>query len=281
MFSFNCKGTLIECKEPVTMGILNVTPDSFFAASRSNSVDGVLSRAESMISEGVFIIDVGGQSTRPGSVQVDADEELKRVLPAIQALQKRFPELLLSIDTFYAKVAKEAIAAGAAIINDVSAGTIDAHLFETVATLQVPYVLTHMQGKPSTMQHAPTYDNVTLEVFDFLNRKSAELVKLGVMDIILDPGFGFGKTTAHNYQLLREMNFFSQLEKPLLIGVSRKGMIYKPLAINAEEALNGTTAVHMMALMNGANILRVHDVKAAQQAIQLFKLYHNKDTTTQ
>lgn len=255
------------------MGIINATPDSFYTGSRANGVDEILMRAESMIREGAVILDIGGQSTRPGSGQVGEEEELKRVLPAIEAICRNFPGQIVSVDTFYSKVAREAVHAGAGMVNDVSAGSIDEGLLPAVATLQVPYVLMHMLGKPQTMQNAPVYKNVTLDVFDFLHFKMAELQQLGIRDVILDPGFGFGKTATHNFQLLRELAFFQQLNRPVMAGLSRKATIYKTLGIAAEEALNGTTVLHTMALLNGANILRVHDAKEAMQAIKLFTEY--------
>lgn len=273
MFTINCKAKLLEIDEPIVMGIINTTPDSFYPGSRTNLLDDVLLRAEKMISEGATILDVGGQSTRPNSEQVSAEEELKRVLPAIEVIHKKFPDQIISVDTFYSAVVKEAVNAGAAIVNDVSAGTMDPDLISTVAELRVPYVLMHMLGKPQTMQQNPEYKNVTLDVFDFLNFKIAELTKLGMHDIIVDVGFGFGKKGAHNFQLLRELSFFQQLNKPVMVGLSRKATVYKTLGITAEEALNGTTVMHTMALLNGANILRVHDVKEAVQAIKLFMAY--------
>lgn len=273
MFTLNCKGKLLVIEEPIVMGIINTTPDSFYQGSRTNLIDDILFRAEKMISEGATILDIGGQSTRPKSEQVSDDEELKRVLPAIDAIHKKFPEQIISIDTFYSTVAKNAVDAGASIINDVSAGTMDAGLLSTAAQLKAPYVLMHMLGKPQTMQQSPEYKNVTLQVFDFLNFKIAELTALGIHDIIVDIGFGFGKTTAHNFQLLRELSFFRQLNRPVMAGLSRKASIYKTLGITAEEALNGTTVMHTLALLNGANILRVHDVKEAIQAIRLFEAY--------
>lgn len=273
MFTLNCKGRLLVIDQPIVMGIINTTPDSFYSRSRTTIIDEILFRAEQMIIDGAELLDIGGQSTRPKSEQISADEELNRVLPAIEAIHKRFPRQIISVDTFYSKVARESVGAGASIVNDVSAGSIDADLICIVAELKVPYVLMHMLGKPKTMQQNPEYKNVTLEVFDFLNFKIAELVKLGINDIIVDIGFGFGKTYHHNFQLVRELSFFKQLNKPVMIGLSRKATIYKTLDISAEEALNGTTVMHTMALLNGANILRVHDVKEATQAIKLFMQY--------
>jgi len=277
MFTLNCKGRLLVIDHPIVMGIINVTPDSFYRGSRTNELDDVLFRADKMIEEGATILDIGGQSTRPKSTQISVDEELKRVLPAIEAIHKKFPQTIISIDTFYSKVASEAVSAGASIVNDVSAGTIDSALMSTVAQLKVPYVLMHMLGNPQTMQQSPYYKNVTLDVFDFLSFKIAEIKKAGIDDIIVDVGFGFGKTSTHNFQLLRELSFFKQLNKPIMVGLSRKATIYKTLGITAEEALNGTTVMHTIALLNGATILRVHDVRAATEAVKLFTAYKKEE----
>jgi dihydropteroate synthase len=273
MFTLNCKGRLLIIDEPIVMGILNLTPDSFYSGSRIDSVEDVLLRAEEMIKQGAAILDMGGQSTRPRSEQISANEELDRVLPAVEAIHKRFPEQIISIDTFYASVAKAAVKAGASIVNDVSAGTIDEGLAGTVAEMRVPYVLMHMKGSPQNMQENPQYENVALEVFDFLNSRLAELVKAGIHDIIVDPGFGFGKTADHNFRLLQELSWLTQLERPLMVGVSRKASIYRTLGITAAEALNGSTVMHTIALMNGANILRVHDVKEAVEAVKLYSTF--------
>jgi dihydropteroate synthase len=259
----------VVIKEPVVMGIINTTPDSFYSGSRISYGDAALQKAEQMLTEGALILDIGGQSTRPGSIRIEKEEELKRVVPVIEAIHKRFPEALISIDTFYAKVAREAVNAGAGIINDVSGGNLDPDLLPTVAELKVPYVLMHMPGTPQTMQEQATYHQVTLEVFDYLNFTIQKLHERGISDIIVDPGFGFGKTTQYNFQLLDELSFFKKLQKPLLVGLSRKASIYKTLHIRAEEALNGTTVMNTVALMNGAHILRVHDVKEAVEAVRL------------
>jgi len=271
MFTLNCKGRLLVIDDAIVMGIINTTPDSFYSGSRTGKTDEVLFRAEKMLNDGAAILDVGGQSTRPGSEQVGAAEELRRVIPAIEAIVKNFPDAIISVDTFYASVLKEAVAAGVGIANDVSAGSIDEELIPTVAQLKVPYVLMHMKGHPQTMQLNPTYQNVVTEVFDSLNFKIAELIKAGINDIIIDPGFGFGKTFQHNFQLLKNLSYFQQLKKPLMVGLSRKATVYKTLKTTAEQALNGTTVLHTIALLNGANILRVHDVKEAVEAIKLVK----------
>lgn len=275
MFTLNCKGRLFLIDKPVVMGILNATPDSFFTDSRVATTDGLLRKAESMITDGATILDIGGQSTRPGSERVTESEELRRVLPAMDAVHRRFPEQMISVDTFYSGVAAEAVAAGACIVNDVSAGSIDAAMIQTVASLGVPYVLTHMQGDPQTMQWAPKYNNVVTDVFDALSFKLAELTATGIKDVIVDPGFGFGKTIKHNFALLRNLSYFAQLERPVMVGLSRKGTVYKTLGVTADEALNGSTVLHTIALLNGAFLLRVHDVKEATQAVTLLQEYNS------
>ncbi|HEX2627389.1 MAG TPA: dihydropteroate synthase, partial [Chitinophagaceae bacterium] len=245
---------------------------SFYAGSRHSGgqvIDSILQQAEQMIDEGASIIDIGGQSTRPGSEKIGPDEELLRVIEPIAAIRQRFPDIFISIDTYYARVATEAVAAGASIINDISAGSIDPDLLPAVASLQVPYILMHMKGTPQTMQQHPTYENVTREVLDFLLHKRIVLREAGIHDIIIDPGFGFGKTIQHNFQLLHELDAFHVIDAPLLLGISRKSTIYKTLGITANEALNGTTVLNTIGLLKGANILRVHDVKEAVEAVRL------------
>ena len=273
MFTLNCRGRLLVIDQPIVMGILNTTPDSFYPGSRVQAEAALLKKAEEMIADGVSILDIGGQSTRPGSERVSPEEERQRVIPAIEKIHRLFPDTIISVDTFYADVAQEAVYAGAAIVNDVSAGTIDHQLLPTVAKLKVSYVLMHMKGDPQTMQQNPQYGNVTLDVFDTLSFKLKELQQQGINDILIDPGFGFGKTYRHNFQLLRELSFFQQLQKPVVVGLSRKGTVYKTLNTTADKALNGTTVVHTMALLNGASVLRVHDVKEAREAIQLYLAY--------
>jgi dihydropteroate synthase len=270
-FTLNCRGRLIELKEPAVMGILNVTPDSFFAGSRVQQEADLLRRAEAMLLDGALFLDIGGQSTRPGSTRVDEEEELHRVLPAIEALQRNFPLAHLAIDSFYTRVVRAAVEAGAVLVNDVSGGTLDPELIPTVAALQVPYVLMHLKGDPQTMQQEARYDNVVTEVFDALARRRRELVEAGIRDIIIDPGFGFAKTIAHNFRLLQQLSYFHQLGCPLLVGLSRKATVYRTLEITAEEALNGSTVLHTIALQNGAQLLRVHDVRAATEAIRLHR----------
>jgi dihydropteroate synthase len=269
MFTLNCKGSILSIVDPIVMGIINTTPDSFFAGSRATETDAVLSVAEKMIAEGATILDVGGQSTRPGSEKISADEEKLRVIPAIVAISSRFPGQVISIDSFYASVVKEAVDAGASIVNDVSAGTMDAGMLPLVAKQKIPYVLMHMRGNPQNMQSNTSYTNVTLDVFDSLNKKLHQLIELGINDVIIDPGFGFAKTIEQNFTILQQLEFFTRLERPLLVGLSRKATVYKTLDILPAEALNGTTVLHTIALLNGANILRVHDVRAAMEAIKL------------
>lgn len=276
MFTLNCKGRLLVVDKPLVMGIINITPDSFYSGSRFEATDAILKQAEQMLKEGADILDIGGQSTRPGSEQLAANEELQRVLPAIEAIQKNFPEAFISIDTYHSQVAIEAVAAGACIVNDVSAGCIDKEMITSVASLKVPYVLMHMQGNPQMMQQNPVYKDVTKEVLDFFIAKTDELHKAGIHDIIIDPGFGFGKTIAHNFELLRHLSVFKILNRPILLGISRKSTIYKTLGISANEALNGTTALNTIGLMNGASILRVHDVQEAKEVVRLFEEYQSR-----
>jgi dihydropteroate synthase len=276
MFTLNCNGVLLTIDQPLVMGIINTTPDSFFAGSRTQALDAVVLRAEQMIRDGAAILDIGGQSTRPGSTPVPAPEEAERVIPAVEAVHREFPGQLISIDTFYASVARQAVAAGASIVNDVSAGSLDEGMIPTVAELGVPYVLMHMPGTPQNMQDHPLYKNVTLEVFDFLSFKIAELRQAGIRDIIVDPGFGFGKNAGDNFRLLQGLSFFQELGKPLMVGLSRKATVYKTLGVGAGEALNGSTVLHTIALLNGATILRVHDVKEAMEAIGLVGAYQKE-----
>lgn len=275
--TLNCKGTLLDLSRPRIMGILNTTPDSFFDGGVYNSVDAALTQAEKMLNQGADLLDVGGMSSRPGAELIDADEELRRVIPVLEALHQTFPEALLSIDTFRGKVARAAVDAGACMINDISAGSLDSSLLPTVVELQVPYVLMHMQGAPKTMQQKPEYKQVVEEVFDFLNERMQNLRAQGLHDIVLDPGFGFGKSLSHNYQLLKNLHIFKLGGAPVLAGISRKSMICKALGVNPGKALNGTTALHMVALQQGANILRVHDVKEAAECIRLYELLENPE----
>jgi dihydropteroate synthase len=269
--TLNCRGRLLDLSRPIVMGILNVTPDSFFDGGRYTRKETILDRARIMIDEGATILDIGGMSSRPGSGKITVEEELGRVLPAVDILRAAFPDILLSIDTVHARVAKEAVEAGAHMINDISAGRMDADLYPTVAGLGVPYVLMHMQGSPQTMQKNPVYDDVLQEVVDFMIREIDRLRELGVKDIVIDPGFGFGKTIEHNYRLLANLHAFKILNLPILAGISRKSMITRVLNVKPAEALSGTIALNMAALQQGASILRVHDVKEAMEVIQLWE----------
>lgn len=275
MFTLNCKGRLLVIDKPIVMGIINATPDSFYSDSRQLNTDAVLKKAEQMLKEGATILDIGGQSTRPGSEKLTAAEELKRLIAPIEAIYANFPDAFISIDTYYSLVAKEAVSSGASIVNDISAGSMDAEMISTVASLNVPYVLMHMQGTPQTMQQEPIYDNVTKEILDFFIQKTDEIRKAGLKDIIIDPGFGFGKTIQHNFELLRNLSVFKMLNSPVLLGISRKSFIYKTLSVSVEDSLNGTTALHSTGLLNGASILRVHDVKEAVETINLISAYQH------
>jgi dihydropteroate synthase len=275
MFTLNCKGRSLIIDKPLVMGIINITPDSFYRGSRFEGNDTILRQAEQMLKDGATILDIGGQSTRPGSERINADDELKRVIGLVDSIHQHFPEAYISIDTYHALVAKETVAAGACIVNDISAGHMDGAMIGTVASLQVPYVLMHMKGDPQTMQQQAKYDNVTKEVVDFLLHKKEEIFKAGIKDIIIDPGFGFSKTPIHNFQLLHDLASFKILNSPILLGLSRKSTVYKTLGISADDALNGTTVLNTIGLLNGAMILRVHDVKEAVEAIQLVKAYIN------
>lgn len=267
--SLNIKGRLIDLSTPKVMGILNITPDSFYNNSRTKTIDEALIKAAQFLNEGATFIDVGGYSSRPGAQDISINEETDRLVPVVESLVKAFPEAIISIDTFRAKVAQETIEAGAHIINDIAAGDMDEQMFETVAKLQVPYIMMHMQGTPQNMQQNPTYNNVLLEVIDYLAKKVAALKVLHIHDVIIDPGFGFGKTIEHNYELLRQMEAFKIFKLPVLVGFSRKGMIYKTLGTTAAEALNGTSVLNTIALQKGAGILRVHDVKEAVECVRL------------
>jgi dihydropteroate synthase len=251
------------------MGILNATPDSFFGASRTNGTQEAVKRAVNMLEEGADILDIGGQSTRPGAEIVSAEEEAKRVIPVIKAIHQAFPKQIISVDTFYAKVASQAVEAGASIINDVSGGE-DPHMFQTAGDLGVPYVLMHRPGNSKTMQQLAVYDDIILDIGNYFSDRIAKLKEAKVKDIVLDPGFGFGKNLEHNYSLLAHLKQFQIFELPVLVGVSRKKMVQQVIHADAQNALNGTSAVHMAALLADAAILRVHDVKAAKEVVQIY-----------
>ncbi len=269
MFTLNCKGRLLTIHQPVVMGILNATPDSFHESSRVNSIELALAEAEKMIHEGATILDIGAQSTRPGSEMVGVAEEIRRLQAILPALAKNFPDTFLSVDTFYSEVARAAADMGVTIINDISGGQFDLLMLETVADLKMPYVCMHVQGNTASMHKIPSYTNVVTDVMDYFIERMEECMKAGITDMILDPGFGFSKTTEQNFQLIGATSSFVALGKPVLIGVSRKSSIYKTLGITAAEALNGTTVLHTASLLGGAHILRVHDVKEAMEAIRL------------
>ncbi len=276
MFTLNCKGRLLTVTQPLVMGIINITPDSFYAHSRHQNMAAVLQKAAQMLEEGAAMLDIGGQSTRPGSRLMCADEEANRVLPAIEAIVQQFPGAIISIDTFLAGVAAASITAGASIVNDISGGAMDPNMLKTVAALRVPYICMHMKGTPQTMQEQAVYENVTTEVLDYFVKKLDDCKKAGIPDVIIDPGFGFAKNSAHNFKLLKDLGMLKITEKPLLVGLSRKASIYKTLGITAAHALNGTTVLNTIALQNGADILRVHDVKEAVEAVKLFCAYRNQ-----
>lgn len=265
-------GNLLDLTQPRVMGILNVTPDSFYEGSRQHGEKELLLQAEKMLAEGADILDIGGYSSRPGATDISEEEEWQRVGMAVKLLVKHFPEAPLSVDTFRADVARKAVLEGAALINDISGGELDPAMFDTIARLQVPYILMHMRGTPQNMKELNHYDNLLHEIFDYFAAKLNKLRALGVHDIVIDPGFGFAKNIAQNYELLQNIGYFSALGVPVLVGLSRKSLIYKKLNISPAEALNGTTVLNTIGLMQGASILRVHDVKEAVEAVKLFKL---------
>ncbi|HTL10514.1 MAG TPA: dihydropteroate synthase [Chitinophagaceae bacterium] len=276
MFTLNCRGRLLVITRPLVMGIINTTPDSFFEGSRA-SENNLLQTAERMLNEGAAMLDMGGQSTRPGSTHVGEEEELARVISAVAAVHTRFPEAIISIDTFYARVAAEAVSAGAVLVNDISGGLLDPQMLSTVAALQTPFICMHMKGNPQTMQQLASYDDIAVEVLDYFIERTASCQKAGIHDVIIDPGFGFAKTIAQNFSLLKRMQVLKMLKKPIMVGLSRKGTVYKTLGSSAAEALNGSTVLHTLALPQGAHILRVHDVKEAVEAITLFCAYNDAD----
>ncbi|WP_439555509.1 dihydropteroate synthase [Dyadobacter sp.] len=270
--TLNIRGRIVDLSRPLVMGILNTTSDSFFGGSRANSENEVVERVGVMLAEGADLIDIGGYSTRPGAKDISVAEESDSILAALHAITKFFPETIISIDTFRSEVARAAVAAGASLINDVSGGTLDSGMFETVAELRVPYVLMHMRGEPQTMNKLTQYDHLVRDILKDLQTKINALRALGVADIIVDPGFGFAKTIAQNFELLRNLSEFEQLGYPVLAGLSRKSTIYKTLGVAPEDALNGTTVLNTLALERGASILRVHDVKQAVEAVKLWSM---------
>jgi len=270
--TLNAGGRLIDLSSPKVMGIINLTPDSFFAGSRKPSIDEAVQQAQKMLNEGADFLDLGAYSSRPGAEDISVQEETDRLLPAVEAIVKQFPDAVLSIDTFRAKVAETAVKAGAHIINDISGGQLDNDMFTTVASLQVPYILMHMRGTPENMQQQTAYEDVFAEVYDYFSNKYHQLKQLGVHDVIIDPGFGFAKERAHSYALMNRLQDFDLLQLPVLVGISRKQMIYGTLGITAAEALNGTTALNTIALTKGANILRVHDIKEAVETVKIWEM---------
>lgn len=269
--TINCKGNLIDLSTPKVMGILNITPNSFYDGGNFQEESVVLNQVEKMLNEGATFIDIGAYSSKPNAAFVSEEEELQRILPVLQQIIKQFPEAIISIDTFRAEVAKQCVLNGAALINDISAGLLDEKMLPTVAELQVPYIMMHMKGNPQTMQSLAHYDDIVKEMIHYFSERIFEARKLGINDLIVDPGFGFAKTLEQNYEVMQKLDIFKQLELPLLVGISRKSMIYKTLETSAQEALNGTTFLNAIALEKGANILRVHDVKEAVECVKLLE----------
>jgi len=269
--TINCKGELIDLSSPKIMGVLNVTPDSFFDGGVHKNINSVLNHVENMLKAGATFIDVGAYSSRPNAKDVSEAEELKRILPIVKAIVKDFPDALISIDTFRSQVAKQTIEAGAALVNDISAGKLDSNMLQTIANLQVPYVMMHMRGTPKTMQNLTEYNNLIKDIIYYFSERINAAHALGIKDIIIDPGFGFAKTLDQNYKILNQLELFNTLDKPILAGISRKSMIYKTLNTTAQNALNGTSVLNTIALQKGASILRVHDVKEALECVTLVK----------
>lgn len=270
--TINCHGTLVDLSSPKVMGILNVTPNSFFDGGKYADEKSMLSQVEKMLEEGATFIDVGAYSSKPSAEFVSESEEIERLVPMIKSILQHFPRTLISVDTFRAKVAKAAVENGACIINDIAAGSLDENMMTTVSELQVPYIMMHMKGNPQTMQSLAQYENITKEVLLYFSEKIAQARSLGINDLIVDPGFGFAKTLEQNFELMNNLEMFQMLELPILVGISRKSMIYKTLETSAEFAMNGTTVLNTIALQKGSNILRVHDVK---EAVECVKLHHS------
>ena len=274
MHNINCNGKILNLAKPVVMGIINATPDSFYKGDLVNGIDEIVNLATSMLAVGATIIDVGGQSTKPNAQKISVEEELERVIPVIKAIHEKHPDAIISIDTFYSQVALEAVAAGASMVNDVSCGQADEAMIPTVGKIKhIPYIGMHMKGNASTMQALTNYEDVVTEIITYLKTKKAECNKSGIVDFIADPGFGFAKNIDQNFKLLKNLEKFKTLDCPILIGVSRKSSIYKTLGITATEALNGTTVLNTLAIYNGANIIRVHDVKEAVEVVKLMEVY--------
>lgn len=268
--TINCNGSLIDLSIPKVMGILNLTPDSFYDGGRFRNASAIMRQVDKMLEEGATFVDVGAYSSKPNAEHVSEDEEMHRIISVVEMLVKNFPNIILSIDTFRSTIAKNCIEAGAAIINDISAGLLDEHMLTTVSNLKVPYIMMHMKGTPQNMQTLTSYDNLIKEILFYFSERIAQAKSCGVLDIICDPGFGFAKTTEQNFELLNKLEYFKHLDFPFLAGLSRKSMIYKTLDTTAQNALNGSTALHMVALQKGASILRVHDVKEAVECVKLY-----------
>ena len=267
--TINLRGKLMNFSVPKIMGILNITPDSFYDGGRYNSKDKIKIQIEKMIISGADIIDIGGYSSRPGAKDISIEDELNRVIPAIEILKQKFPEMIVSIDTFRSRVAREAIVSGADIVNDISGGNLDHDMFETVSKHKVPYILMHMRGNPKNMMSKTDYENVTKDVCKYFSERIDKAKSFGINDIIIDPGFGFSKTTQQNYELFNNLEFFKEFQRPIIVGISRKSMIYKILNTTPEKALNGSSVLHTISLMKGANILRTHDVKEALECVKI------------
>jgi dihydropteroate synthase len=272
MYSLNCKGRLLNLENPVVMGVLNMTPDSFFAGSRIHSGEELVLQAEKMLLAGAAILDLGGLSSRPGAKEISIPEELDRVVPAVSLISARFPEAFISVDSYRYEVAKAALDAGAVIINDIGAGESDS-LVKLAAKEGAPYISMHMRGNPGNMQQLTNYDDLMRELLDFFIRRKIDCTRMGIKDLVIDPGFGFAKTISQNFHILKNMHLLKMLDLPILVGLSRKSTVYKTLGIQPEESLNGTTVLHTLALSQGAQILRVHDVKEAGETIRLWKSY--------
>lgn len=273
LMTINCKGTLIDLCRPKVMGILNLTPNSFFDGGKYGDESTILKQVGKMLNEGATFIDVGAYSSKPNADYVSEQEEMRRLIPVVKLLVSEFPEIILSIDTFRSQVAEKAIEAGAAMINDISAGNLDEGMMETIAKLQVPYIMMHMRGTPKTMQSLTQYDDIMKAIMLYFAQKISQARSLGINDLILDPGYGFSKTTEQNFEVLQKSEIFQHLNVPILVGLSRKSMIYKTLETTAQEALNGTTVLNTLALTKGIHILRVHDVKEAMESITLFESF--------
>ena len=276
MHSINCKGKLLTFSRPLVMGILNITPDSFFDGGKNNSLKQAVFQTQKMLDEGADIIDIGAYSSRPNADFVSEETETERLIPIIEMLCKEFPDVVISVDTFRAGVADKAIDAGAAIINDISGGNLDENMFQTVARKQVPYILMHMRGTPKNMQQLTDYDDLVGDMMYYFSEKLEQAYEAGIKDVIIDPGFGFSKTLEQNYELLSKLHLFQHLDAPILVGVSRKSMIYNLLSTSPKEALNGTSVLNTISLINGANILRVHDVKEATECVKLYMQTYEK-----